>query len=122
MNKLFHTLSLTFCCILTILYLDVRNDLGSLRDELNTKAKYEDVKLRAQYVNLCLHDLEYRYDGLYSMSTTAYDMARDLYPKFHPEDEILEATIDSVRKLRTYASNTQNSLRLLEMREKDNAP
>lgn len=113
---------MTFIVILTILYLDVRKDVVSLREELNTKARYEDVKLRAQYVNLCLHDLEYRYDGLYSMSTAAYDMARDLYPEFHPEDEVLEATIDSVRELKTYASNTQNSLRLLEMREKDNAP
>jgi hypothetical protein len=57
------------------------------------------------------------------MSTAVYGMARGLYRNEHPDlDELMEAQIDSVRGLKTYASNTQNSLRLLEMREKDNAP
>ena len=75
-NKCFHILWLTFIVFLTISYLDARKDITDICRDLKTKANLSAIYARARYIDLCLHDIEYKVDGTSSIAEAAYDKAQ----------------------------------------------
>lgn len=86
---------------MTILYVDLYKEVDLLTKIVNYKADVELVKQRAKFVDLCLHDLEYKYNDTYSLAGSAYDLADANINRYEWTVGLTTEEIDSIVEIGT---------------------
>lgn len=100
MNKIIHLFWLTFLVLLTILYTNLHNRIELAERQLKTKADLKVVKQRAKFVNIYLHDLEYKYNEIHSLAGSAYDIAEENVERYDWTIGLTTKEIDSILVMR----------------------
>lgn len=102
-HNILHFISLLGIVVVIFLHTDLKSKYNDLNSSVNSLPDYKDYTERAKYVNVILHNLEYRYDDLHALATAAYDMASN--KTTHDFDWTVGLTTEQIDSITEYDLN-----------------